>query len=58
MKSWIARFLKAFLPKNDSKNPSRADNFISLIQLTTGVAFDRIVEGLQYEYDLRKFLNK
>lgn len=32
--------------------------FVAFMQLLTGIGFDRIVEGLQYEHDLRKFILK
>lgn len=32
--------------------------FVAFMQLLTGTEFDRIVEGLQYEVDLRKFIIK
>lgn len=51
-KSWLAKYSKS---TNLKKGSGR---FIALMQLTTGLAFDRIIEGLQYEYDLRKFMNK
>ena len=57
-KSWLAKYSKAIGMKKCHENSLHSGRFIALMQLTTGLAFDCIVEGLQYEYDLRKFLNK
>lgn len=57
-KSWLAKYNKATSLKKCHDNNLNSGRFVALMQLTTGLAFDRIVEGLQYEYDLRKYLNK
>lgn len=57
-KSWLAKYNKATGLKKCHENNLNSGRFVALMQLTTGLAFDRIVEGLQYEYDLRKYLNK
>lgn len=52
-KSWISRY-RTF------QNPTRtnAGRFEALMQLSSGINFDRMLEGLQYELDLKKFLLK
>lgn len=52
-KSWISRY-RTF------HNPTRtnAGRFEALMQLSNGINFDRMLEGLQYELDLKKFLLK
>lgn len=56
MSSWLAKHSEAFnLKRLDDKQIS-SGRFTALLQLTSGIAFDRIVEGLQYEKELRKFL--
>lgn len=57
-KSWLAKYNKATGLKKCHDNNLNSGRFVALMQLTTGLAFDRIVEGLQYEYDLRKYLSK
>lgn len=59
MKSWLTKYRKALGSKeaNDS-NQFHTGRFVAFIQLTTGIEFDRMAEGLQYELDLKKFLLK
>lgn len=50
LRSWLAKYNEALnLKKNDKQ-------IISFMQLTSGLKFDGLVEGLQYEQDLHKFL--
>lgn len=55
-RSWLAKYNKALSLKNGGERHS--GRFIAFMQLLTGIGFDRIVEGLQYELDLRKFILK
>lgn len=44
--------------KNATESRMHTGRFVAFMQLLTGIEFDRIVEGLQYEVDLRKFILK
>lgn len=57
-RSWLAKYTKALSVKNGTENRMHTGRFVAFMQLLTGIEFDRIVEGLQYEVDLRKFLLK
>lgn len=57
-RSWLAKYNKALSLKNAGDNKMHSGRFIAFMQLSTGIGFDRIVEGLQYEHDLRKFILK
>lgn len=57
-RSWLARYSNALGIKNPNDNRSYTGRFIAFMQLSTGIGFDRIVESLQYEFDLRKFILK
>lgn len=54
IKSWLAKCNRIIYQNRSQKS----GKFVALMQLTTGICFDRIVEGLQYENDLKKFLHK
>lgn len=41
-----------------SNNKASAGRFIAFMQISNAIAFDRILEGLQLEYDLRRFYTK
>lgn len=55
-RSWLAKYTDALRMQNGSS--TTAGRFIAFMQLTTGIAFDKLIEGLQYEHDLRKFIIK
>lgn len=57
-KSWMTKYKKAIDLKKSNENRTQAGRFAAFMQLSTGVDFDRILEGLQYELDLKKFLLK
>lgn len=57
-KSWLAKYNDALRPKNPTGKYSSAGRFVAFMQINNAITFDRIVEGLQYEHDLRKFLLK
>ncbi|XP_031630871.1 transcriptional adapter 2A isoform X1 [Contarinia nasturtii] len=57
-KSWLSKYTKAMNLKKSTDNQLHSGKFVAFMQLTSGIGFDRIVESLQYEYDLRKFLSK
>lgn len=54
----MTKYKKAIDLKNSKENRIQAGRFAAMMQLSTGVDFDRILEGLQYELDLRKFILK
>lgn len=56
-KSWLAKYNEAIRLKC-SNNKASAGRFVAFMQITQAMTFDRIVEGLQLEHDLRKFLAK
>lgn len=55
-RSWMGKVSEALCLQNGK--PMSAGRFIALMQLTTGIAFDKIVEARQYEQDLKKFIFK
>lgn len=55
-RSWLAKYSEALRIQNGSN--TSAGRFMAFMQLTTGIAFDKLIEGLQYEHDLRKFIIK
>lgn len=55
-RSWFAKYSEALNLKNSKHTGS--GRFLAFIQLCGGIEFDKIVEGMQYEHDLRKFLFK
>lgn len=57
-RSWLAKYTKALSVKHGTENRMHTGRFVAFMQLLTGIEFDRIVEGLQYEVDLRKFILK
>lgn len=57
-KSWLAKYSDALRTKNPTGKYLSAGRFVAFMQITDAITFDRIVEGLQYEHDLRKFLIK
>lgn len=57
-RSWLAKYTKALSLKNATESRMHTGRFVAFMQLLTGIEFDRIVEGLQYEVDLRKFILK
>lgn len=57
-RSWLAKYNKALSVKNAGGSRMHSGRFVAFMQLLTGIGFDRIVEGLQYEHDLRKFILK
>lgn len=57
-RSWLAKYNKALCVKNVSENRMHSGRFVAFMQLQTSIGFDRMVEGLQYEHDLRKFILK
>lgn len=56
-RSWLAKYTEALRMQNGSSS-TNTGRFIAFMQLTTGIAFDKLIEGLQYEHDLRKFIIK
>lgn len=59
-RSWLAKYNDALWLKKQPTGTNHPTNgrFVAFMQLTSGIAFDRVVEGLQYEQDLRKFIAK
>lgn len=57
-RSWLAKYTKALSVKNATESRMHTGRFVAFMQLLSGIEFDRIVEGLQYEVDLRKFILK
>lgn len=55
LRSWLAKYNEAINLKNSDKQTSTG-RFIAFMQLTCGLKFDGLVEGLQYQNDLHKFL--
>lgn len=55
-RSWFAKYIEAVELKNGKQTGN--GRFLAFMQLTKGMEFDKIVEGLQYEHDLRKFMFK
>lgn len=55
-RSWLAKYSEALRMQNGSS--TSAGRFMAFMQLTTGIAFDKLIEGLQYKHDLRKFIIK
>lgn len=55
-RSWMGKVSDALCLQNGKS--MTAGRFIGLMQLTTGIAFDKVVEARQYEHDLRKFILK
>lgn len=55
-RSWLSKYSEA-LGLSSGKNSS-AGRFLAFMQLVDGIAFDKLLEGLQYEHDLKKFLLK
>lgn len=55
LRSWLAKYNEALNLKKNDKQTSTG-RFIAFLQLTSGLKFDAIVEGLQYQQDLHKFL--
>lgn len=55
-RSWFAKYVEAIGLKNGKQFGN--GRFLAFMQLTKGMEFDKIVEGLQYEHDLRKFIFK
>lgn len=58
MRGWLSKYSDALNLKKSGEKQASIGRFIAFMQLTSGIAFDRIVEGLQYENDLQKFLLK
>lgn len=57
--SWLSKHSEALgciQAPGSSTRFSHAGRFISLMQLTNGIAFDLIVEALQYAHDLKKYI--
>lgn len=57
-KTWLMKHMKATSLINKTDTHLHTGRFVAFMQLTSGIEFDRIVEALQYEYDLRIFLNR
>lgn len=55
-RGWLAKYTEALRMQNGSSTNS--GRFIAFMQLTTGIAFDKLIEGLQYGHDLRRFIIK
>lgn len=55
---WLAKYNKALGVKSSSDGKTRSGRFVAFMQLLDGTGFDRVVESLQYEHDLRKFVLK
>lgn len=55
-RSWMGKVADAMCIQNGKSTTS--GRFVAFMQLTTGLAFDRVVEARQYEHDLRKFIFK
>lgn len=58
MRSWLAKYNESLNPKLKNDRQTSTGRLISLMQLCSGVSFDRIAEGLQYRNDLQIFLLK
>lgn len=56
-KSWLAKYNDAIRLKS-SNGKASAGRFVAFMQLTDAISFDRIVEGLQLEHDVRKYFAK
>lgn len=55
-RSWMGKVADALGLQNGKSTTT--GRFIAFMQLTTGLAFDKVVEARQYEHDLRKFIFK
>lgn len=55
LRSWLAKYNEALNLKRSDKQTSTG-RFIAFMQLTSGLKFDSLIEGLQYQQDLYKFL--
>lgn len=56
-KSWLSKYNGAIRMKL-SNNKASAGRFIAFMQISNAIGFDSILEGLQLEYDLRRFYTK
>lgn len=54
-RSWLAKYSDAL---GVSSGKGTAGRLVAFMQLTEGISFDKMLEGIQYEHDLRKFLLK
>lgn len=55
LRSWLAKYNEALNLKKSDKQTSTG-RFIAFMQLTSGLQFDGLVEALQYQLYLNKFL--
>ena len=55
-RSWLAKHQEALGLQNGKQ--VTAGRFLACMQLTTGISFDKVIEGLQYENDLKKYIFK
>lgn len=55
--SWLSKYSEALgCTQSQNGKTNTTGRFIALMQLTTGIDFDTIVEGMQVTQDLRKYL--
>lgn len=56
--SWLSKHSEALgcSQSQGGKTINTTGRFIAMMQLTTGIAFDSIVEAMQYAHDLKKYI--
>lgn len=55
--SWLSKHADALgCSQGQSFKLGNIGRFISFMQLTDGIAFDMLVESMQYAHDLRKYI--